>query len=421
MPTRQYVGARYVPKFANPIQWDSNNIYEPLEMVTYLNNTYTSKKPVPQGVDINNKEYWVLTGNYNAQVEQYRQEVEALKETITGVNANTKKWNVNTNGKIIFVGDSYGKLDTQNWDKYPKIVANILGLGQEGENWWNISQPSSNIASGGWLSFIKEWVSNNHGKEDSIGAIICAGGLNDSDNQWWEQVSSKIQELVSYCKVTFNNAVVYFGYCGWLNEEIASGDGRTSNYRIAVAQRYMRCSAYDARYLSGLENVYHDKILVSDDGIHPTQDGQTRIAEGIVSSLTTGYAPIVYKRDAPLTSTAGTIRGNVTQILENGFVTTYFEDIGIEFTAPTGYTAGNDYVIGKVSLPLSNAINFGTLILMVTDNSTSKNIVMSARIDVRKNGDVHLYCYGYSDGENTKQIIRINSFTISNTKSALDC
>ena len=83
MATRQYVGARYVPKFANPIEWDAERIYEPLEMVTYLNNTYTSRKPVPQGIEITNKEYWVITGNYNAQVEQYRQQVEAMGEDVT--------------------------------------------------------------------------------------------------------------------------------------------------------------------------------------------------------------------------------------------------------------------------------------------------------------------------------------------------
>lgn len=85
MPTRQYVGARYVPTFANPIQWDNQRIYEPLTVVTYLNNSYTSKKPVPQGVDINNTEYWVLTGNYNAQVEQYRQEVEQYRQDIENI------------------------------------------------------------------------------------------------------------------------------------------------------------------------------------------------------------------------------------------------------------------------------------------------------------------------------------------------
>lgn len=79
LPNRQYVGARYVPKFSDPISWDINRSYEPLTIVTYLNNSYTSKLPVPVGVDITNEEYWVVTGNYNAQVEEYRQAVEELK------------------------------------------------------------------------------------------------------------------------------------------------------------------------------------------------------------------------------------------------------------------------------------------------------------------------------------------------------
>lgn len=121
MGIRQYVGARYVPTFANPIQWDNQRIYEPLTMVTYLNNTYTSKKPVPQGVDINNTEYWALSGNYNAQVEQYRQEVEALKNSIVFKSVidygadntgNTDSTNavqraLNANANILFPSGSY--------------------------------------------------------------------------------------------------------------------------------------------------------------------------------------------------------------------------------------------------------------------------------------------------------------------------
>ena len=38
--TRQYIGARYVPKFSNPIEWNRNNSYEALTIVTYLNNSY---------------------------------------------------------------------------------------------------------------------------------------------------------------------------------------------------------------------------------------------------------------------------------------------------------------------------------------------------------------------------------------------
>lgn len=101
--TRQYIGARYVPKFADPIAWDKNNSYEALTIVTYLNNSYTSKKPVPVGVEITNNEYWAVTGNYNAQVEQYRQEVEDVANSLTEkttVYASVNKMKTNTEAKI---------------------------------------------------------------------------------------------------------------------------------------------------------------------------------------------------------------------------------------------------------------------------------------------------------------------------------
>jgi len=75
---KQYVGARYVPKFANPVEWAADTSYEALTIVTFNNASYTSKIPVPPtvGNPANNPQYWALTGNYNAQVEQYRQETE---------------------------------------------------------------------------------------------------------------------------------------------------------------------------------------------------------------------------------------------------------------------------------------------------------------------------------------------------------
>lgn len=79
MSTREYIGARYVPIFGrkdeDTIAWDNTAAYEPLTIVLYQGNSYTSRQYVPGGIEINNEEYWALTGNYNAQVEAYRQEV----------------------------------------------------------------------------------------------------------------------------------------------------------------------------------------------------------------------------------------------------------------------------------------------------------------------------------------------------------
>lgn len=81
--TSQYIGARYVPVFADPIDWDNTRTYEGLTVVTYNGNSYISRCPVPAGTDINNTVYWVKAADYNAQVAQYRDEVANLSAQVT--------------------------------------------------------------------------------------------------------------------------------------------------------------------------------------------------------------------------------------------------------------------------------------------------------------------------------------------------
>lgn len=83
MATTQYIGARYVPVFADPAEWTSERTYEPLTIVLHEGNSYTSRQYVPAGIDITNARFWCETGNYNAQVEAYRREVLAFDGRIT--------------------------------------------------------------------------------------------------------------------------------------------------------------------------------------------------------------------------------------------------------------------------------------------------------------------------------------------------
>lgn len=81
MAVTQYIGSRYVPLFADPIEWSNQNTYEPLTIVLYQGNSFTSKQAVPRGVDITNEDFWAETGNYNAQIELYRRETADAKDT----------------------------------------------------------------------------------------------------------------------------------------------------------------------------------------------------------------------------------------------------------------------------------------------------------------------------------------------------
>ena len=83
---RQYTGQRYVPIFGrkdeNSIEWDNTKPYEPLTIVLYEGNSYTSRQFTPAGISITNTDYWAITGNYNAQIELYRQEVSNIADII---------------------------------------------------------------------------------------------------------------------------------------------------------------------------------------------------------------------------------------------------------------------------------------------------------------------------------------------------
>ena len=54
MSVTQYIGARYVPLFADPLTWDITKAYEALTIVYYQGNSFTSRQAVPAGIDITN-------------------------------------------------------------------------------------------------------------------------------------------------------------------------------------------------------------------------------------------------------------------------------------------------------------------------------------------------------------------------------
>jgi hypothetical protein len=85
--SRQYIGARYVPRFStlNGGVWDNQYSYEALEIVKHENNYYTSKKPVPVGIAIDNTEYWVLTGNYSGAIENLEEKIDADRIRLTNL------------------------------------------------------------------------------------------------------------------------------------------------------------------------------------------------------------------------------------------------------------------------------------------------------------------------------------------------
>ena len=108
MSMREYIGMRYVPLFADPLEWDNTRTYEPLTIVLYQGSSYTSRQAVPVGIDIANTEFWALTGNYNAQIEQYRTEMSHYDSRITAAEQTAE----NAVTQVGLVGDAVDDIES---------------------------------------------------------------------------------------------------------------------------------------------------------------------------------------------------------------------------------------------------------------------------------------------------------------------
>ena len=255
MPTRQYVGARYVPKFADPIAWDMNRTYESLTIVTYLNDSYTSKKNVPVGIPISNTEYWVNTGNYNAQVEQYRQEVVEYKEDVE---------NLENKFNFIYV--------TKIGDTISSINSKISGI------------PSVTLVVDANVNIV-----NNDVLSNNISIIYGNGGkfiANSSSNLFLDHNTDIISN-----RPLFENVVIKTS--GILNKsevtpllwgayEGAENNGDKINYMMA--SMFKRTRFTKGLWVCYPTNVQSGKTFVFDDGA---------IIDGIVH-IATGEGTTVY-------------------------------------------------------------------------------------------------------------------------------
>ena len=126
--TSMYIGARYVPIFADPVYWSNDRAFEPLTIVVKDGDCYTSKCYVPEGAPLpvrpeNQNTYWVRTSDYNYQFEELRQavvdlskQVEKFAQDNKDFTAQMQAWNATMqewSGKIEDWGQTMDQFNTR--------------------------------------------------------------------------------------------------------------------------------------------------------------------------------------------------------------------------------------------------------------------------------------------------------------------
>lgn len=298
---RQYVGARYVPKVMG--EWNKALQYEALSIVTYAGNSFTSKVPVPANIDISNKSYWVNTGNYNAQVEAYRQQTANLENRLNSEIIDRKN---DSKDNILWIGDSY----SVNYNhKLPNGVRYMLNA----KNWYEYSKGGAGFL-GAWagVSFndLIEQAKNemNDSQKEMIKHVYIVGGANDSSFSW-TQLKDKVVSTVQNARNSFPNAQVCFIFASCAYDTYQDLFTKTKNMSN---DNYVPCIfAMPYYYLTG--------EFYNSDNLHFTE-AATNYIISVISGLLCGSSFIP------------TVTANVSKACFEGWKT----NSQLQVSAPTG-------------------------------------------------------------------------------------
>ena len=362
-PGYTYTGMRYVPVFADPPEWSSANSYEPLEIVIHKGNSYTSKTFVPVGIDISDPQYWVLTGNYNAQVEQYRQEVLKFDGRITA-NAHAI---VNLKGELlsqkhmVLIGDSYTN---------PAVPLGNTPL------WWeyvckNLNVVAHNYAKGGagyqvkgnlFSTQVANAVADTTYDHKMVEYCVVYGGINDIG----QITATMVQNVYDALQKEFVNAKVVIA----LNAGQKNQRNHSNNRRTLV--RDMVQSGIDIFSTAGIE-LFIDTV----DSTHPSTQGNKVLGAYMTSKIGGigfSYVSTAQNSIAPI---SGSVLGNPFAIFEN--------DV-IKMNAAYEVTNGKSTVVFPVC-PLAPK-TFADIEYIPLVNTLGTNVVGKASMNTNADGNM---------------------------------
>lgn len=200
-----------MPLFADHIDWDKTKTYEPLTIVYYQGNSYTSRQSVPAGVGITDTTYWALTGNYNAQIEQYRKETASKLSTVT-TDGTLKGDGTKTDPLKVKLNHSTVMSDTGK-TVYPTLMhkqgdsSTILGIGfNVGDGLTSYNTEDADVGSG--LRLADEIQTSIDNSEQSLTAL--GAGTPETATQLKNKVqanSAAIQDLDSTTSKTVDSSL----------------------------------------------------------------------------------------------------------------------------------------------------------------------------------------------------------------------
>lgn len=188
----------------------------------------------------------------------------------------------------IFVGDSYLYGGASSGNNYGDYYQTYTGL--PSNKYYKFASNGAGFyatGSGGktYLQVLTENASNVTDK-DSIKLIIVGCCVNDAQySSTYAQMHTKIEEFCNYCYNNYPNAKVILIGCGYKIDSGASVNTRYNMEKYVLTALSSQDYTHPPMFIDNSNLWLHDASLFTEDGLHPTSEGQQVIAKRLIQAL----------------------------------------------------------------------------------------------------------------------------------------
>ena len=367
--TLQYIGARYVPVFADPVEWSSDRPYEHLMMVQHEGNTYISKQHVPVGIPLpapdRSNDYWVLMSDWNAQIAEYRAELERF---VSETGARVDDLNDNVDALQLDVDAAEETIDTYVNDRDVMVVLgdswsvrNDEGYPERCGSWTDVVQRALNVEVKNYAvrgcGFVRNYNSStiaiqaqqaiedatyNHKK---VKYVVALGGRNDFNQGVADaDIESAIQRLYQPLRDHFTNAHIRI-FLGNANKTTIDDEAK----RITTMCNHLACYPVTPIYWWVPMNMFYNEN-------HANQRGYVALAERIIATLIGGKVrPLVKRFDIPLDDADFPLA-----VRERNWFEITIDDLGVHANGQIHFdgTGAQEFGAGYIELPAGTLSDF---------------------------------------------------------------
>ena len=288
MAIRQYIGARYVPRFVGT--YDATQIYDALDVVDNGSGTsYIARKTVPAGTPLTNTEYWFVYGASSGAIIQLQNDMIAAQGDILTLQGDVLTINneldyIEEKGRrIITLTDSYGAHPSPA-GSWQSLFTAIMGSGVDVYNFYASGIGVYHAIGGVNCEQLLRNNSGNIPDHGTITDVIVSMGGNDV-SEALSDITTAFVSLIAYIRSEYPKARIHYAFPNY--------DNKWSYAQLQVFLTTLQhfidlCGDSNVHYCSGMEYIMHNIKNVESDGVHPNSNGARELARGIAVCLKDG-------------------------------------------------------------------------------------------------------------------------------------